>query len=243
MRPRGQILQKLKQVRFRHIKKELARLLKVAPSNCSHNRVLGPEDLGVCSLDCGVCDSQEDNRAPECEKFDPRYEKEALKESLSNFFDNRPVHEIAVRFPDVAALLWTLRDEGQVEVEPLTDQELLFLYDVPLWTDSAEELEALRDHLDLLTSRSKALEALATHLECDVDLKSIRDTLRERELNHKTRLENSEDALRAATIDRDTALQAIDRLEDELVQERSRKEVADLELPTVLKKPWWRFWS
>lgn len=113
MRTSGQVAQKVKQAQFRHIKREIKRLLKQTPSNCKQNRTLeldiGP--VGVCSLDCDLCDARFRDRSQECGKWEPRHQKEQIKASLKEFFRTRGRADIAVRFPDVAALLWVLDDE------------------------------------------------------------------------------------------------------------------------------------
>ena len=258
MRPRGQIHQKLKQVRFRHLKKELSRLLRRAPTNCEHNQQVGPDKLGVCSLDCKVCDGQQGDRAPQCAVFSPRYEKEGVKDSLNAFFDNRPIHEISVLFPDLAALAWVLRDEGLEEIEPLTDQELLHLDGVPLWADTPEQREILKENLGFLQARSDALDSLAERLSCDVDLESIWDELRERETNQEVRIKqtelNLERALEQLEVVRE-ANQAIvkdreaERLAYKKAQEVYEKAIKSqaLKVSTAIKpvekKTWWRFWQ
>jgi len=115
MKSKGQVAQKFKQAQFRHLKKELGRLLKRQAPNCKNNRVLaldiGP--VGICSLDCQVCDVRFHDRAPDCEDWEPRHQKEEIKQSLKDFFQKKTVPEIAVRFPDVAALLWVLAEEKE----------------------------------------------------------------------------------------------------------------------------------
>ena len=237
MKSKGQILQKLKQVRFRHLKKELTRFLKKAPTNCENHRLLGPDELGVCSLDCKVCDALLDDRAPECKDYSPRYEKEALKQSLDTFFNNRPVHEISIRFPDVAALSWTLQDEEELEnIEPLTGQKFLQLFGIPLWTDTPEQLEILQEYLTLTQARSDALEALASKLHCDAGLESILLVIMEQD-SHSKQLKG----------ELERALSQLEKIkESNQAEERRRHETEREELLTtapVKKKPWWRFWG
>ena len=144
MKTRGQIAQKFKQAQYRHLKREIERLLKRTAPNCKNNRTLslkiGP--VGVCSLDCDVCDARFEDRAPECEDWDPRHEKDAIKASLKEFFQTRKVPEIAIRFPDVAALLWVLADdEEDPQAGPLIPQGVsVTLSGVQVWVDSEEEV-------------------------------------------------------------------------------------------------------
>jgi hypothetical protein len=151
MKTRGQVAQKFKQTKFRHIKREIRRLLKQTAPNCQNNRTLdldlGP--VGVCALDCEICDARCGDRAPDCADWIPRYDAEEAKESLRNFFQTRSVAEISVRFPDVAALLWVLIEDGADDPQeaPLfpgglpTDE----FFGVQVWVDSDEELETLRE--------------------------------------------------------------------------------------------------
>jgi len=166
MKTRGQIAQKFKQAQYRHIKREIGRLLKRTAPNCKNNRTLslkiGP--VGVCSLDCDVCDARFEDRAPECEEWDPRHEKGEIKASLKEFFQTRKVPEIAVRFPDVAALLWVLADdEEDPQAGPLLPQGVsLTLGGAEVWVDSEEEV----------TQVSQAVVSLAKKYAADMPSES-----------------------------------------------------------------------
>tara|TARA_R110000824_G_scaffold151258_1_gene322229 strand:- start:1779 stop:2531 length:753 start_codon:yes stop_codon:yes gene_type:complete len=148
MHTRGEISQKLKQARFRHVKRELSRLLAVVPSNCtSYTTVktkLGPH--GVCKLDCQTCDARVSNRTATCGSFKLAHDKDELKASLKEFFQNRSVTDIAVRFPDVAALLWVLAvddEDPQHGILIPNGIPLSSLYGIELWVDTQEEAATL----------------------------------------------------------------------------------------------------
>jgi len=138
MKTDGEIKQRLKQIRFRTIKKEIENLLKRTASNCRFNYLLKPQgqdttqlcdmlEGGVYICKCPdynthICDtrfSQEDP-AVKCPYFDTRHNKDLIKQSLSGFFDNAPVEEILVRFPQIATLLWVLQED---DVKPTTEED------------------------------------------------------------------------------------------------------------------------
>lgn len=105
------IRHKIKQVKFRHLKKEIENLLKPLPNNCSNN--ITGEKFCRCGLQDQpilICDNKYhgDKVAESCPNFTPIYNKDKIKESLNNFFINSSVPDIAKRYPDMAALLWTL---------------------------------------------------------------------------------------------------------------------------------------
>ncbi len=117
MRTSGQVFQKLKQARFRHVKKEVEALLRKSSKNCTNNVLVSGagEPLWVCRLDYQACGGKALDRADTCGSFAQAHGKDAVKKSLQDFFATRSLPEIAVRFPDVAALLWVL--EGEVPEE------------------------------------------------------------------------------------------------------------------------------
>jgi hypothetical protein len=213
MRTPGQVAQKMKQAQFRHIKREISRLLKQTPPNCKLNRTLdldiGP--VGVCSLDCEVCDPRFKDRSSECGKWEARHQKDSIKSSLKDFFKSRPPADIAVRFPDVAALLWVLEDE-----RPSLSEE------VP----EDESLQRVLERLLGLTegsTRSAVVEAVQ---------KAVQDaqTVRREWDSQAEETESLRKQLREKT-------QEIDDL-----QERSRQALSTLESKPPEQAPWWRRW-
>lgn len=115
MKTEGAIQQKLKQVRFRHLQRELESRLSEEPGNCKHLTEQG----ALCTLHNAPC-GQKAHRPPSCGIFEIANEKEELKASMKEFFATRPAAEIAARFPDVAALMWVL--DGALPSEVYTEE-------------------------------------------------------------------------------------------------------------------------
>ena len=147
MKTSGEILQKLKQVKFRHLKRELSKRLRQEPSNCKNNVLVNTPtgQVGVCKIDLQSCDPRFSNRADSCGAFEPLYEKEELKESLVEFFLSRPIHNIAIRFPDVAALLWVVAEDDTVDLS--LDVEDMTLFSIPVWLENPEDKKRLRSEV------------------------------------------------------------------------------------------------
>lgn len=181
MRTSGQIYQKLKQVRFRHVKKEVESLLKRSPNNCENHALLDSQfPLGFCKLDLQVCDASRD-RSGTCGKFAQAHGREDVKKSLHDFFSGRSVAEIAARFPDVAALLWVLDGElpeegslpaGSEGSLPAGSEEYFpgsvlvgTPYQMKLWADSEDEAQKLR----LFFDRARDLEQRYSELNLQVE--------------------------------------------------------------------------
>lgn len=154
MKSAGQTFQKMKQVRYRHIKREIEGLLRKTPRNCANNSQLQTKSgsLGVCKLDCQLCDEQANDRFETCEDFSPSHSREEVKASLQNFFSSRSIPEISVRYPDVAALLWVLEGEDLEGEKIPEDREDYFPGSVfvgeysgaKVWADSEEEARSIR---------------------------------------------------------------------------------------------------
>ena len=172
MRSSGQIQQKLKQVRFRHYKKEAADLLRQTPKNCVNNGTLvgGMQTpLGVCKLDFQVCDAKTQDRSGTCGNFAQAHGREEVKKSLQDFFSGRSVSDIAVRYPDVAALLWVLDGEVLEDEELPGGREDYFpgsvlvgtYFGVQLWANSESDSQTLQDTI----SSREAASARVAYLE------------------------------------------------------------------------------
>lgn len=145
MKKAGEVGQKLKQVKFRHIKRELEKLLETKAVNCRFNYFLKPGTVNqnklisllgggvhICKcpdLESRICDSRlEDvDGAASCPYFSLRHDKEKIKDSLKEFFKERSTAEISIRFPDVASLLWVLEDDDYEilaqEIDDLDEDE------------------------------------------------------------------------------------------------------------------------
>ena len=152
MKTEGQVIQRLKQVQFRRVKKELSQLLSVRPENCSNHKALGVPSgpVSICSLDCSLCDLK---RSQACGDYAPKYEKENLKDSLRHFFETRSPKDVYVRFPVVSTLMWVLSDEEFPYLEPAPVE----VAGVPVWADTEQNAEALREHVEGLETQVSAL--------------------------------------------------------------------------------------
>lgn len=171
MKSKGQILQKIKQASYRHLKRELTRLLDRKGRNCKNNRVveLPGHEIRLCALDCRACDPAlaAGDRASTCGSFEPLHEKEEIKESLKKFLEERPVHELAIRFPDVAALLWTVVDDEDAQRGDLIPNALPThsIFGVPIWVDNPEDLENVGAFLARLVKDHESANRLRAYLE------------------------------------------------------------------------------
>ena len=117
MKSEGKIRHKLKQVRFRLIKKELRKATSKKPCNCVHSGVVrghASEPLfHVCLMDSSkpeewdgmICDNSVPNTCP---FFKPKATKESVTEQVNEILDSDDMGKIATHYPDVAALLWVL---------------------------------------------------------------------------------------------------------------------------------------
>lgn len=238
MKSEGAVRQKLKQVRFRHAKRELDAALTRTSATCEHNvvlDVLGVGEVGVCSLKAGVlCDAARDaDLAPECLSYSCRYTKEGMKGVLEAAFD-APISEVAVKYPDAAALMWVLTDESPTDTppapmnDPFGESGVLVgtFFGVQVWAGSIEERIFLATSLnDLVESEARlrrevalkdeANQSLQAELEAmREDVQSVREKFSQAEVSLTTleadlkgRVQELEGALRRMTEERD-ALQA-----------------------------------
>lgn len=125
MKTKGQLIQKIKQVRYRYLKKFLDKCLAKTSTNCMYNR---PSSFDVASVSsvcvCGYgverkdwkalpCDRRlNPDLAGKCTKFELLNTKEELKEEFNESLDSLSLPTIASKFPDLAALLWVLSDDS-----------------------------------------------------------------------------------------------------------------------------------
>ncbi len=208
MKSVGDIAQKLKQVQFRHSKKEIEKLLSRTPSNCVFQKrveVKGSGGLGFCTcpeIGLKACDVSAEhlNRAPDCPRFSLKMSVEEAKESVKSFFRDSPPAEIASKYPDAAALMWVLDDE----VSNPPDVYLVpNLGSLPLWASSPEraaeasaQIEALQEaQVELHKKKLELTNALM-----DLENKSNRIA----ELNLRTNIQ--ECSLAAVNSERDRML-------------------------------------
>jgi len=238
MKPEGAVRQKLKQVRFRHAKRELDVALTRTSSTCRHNvmlDVLGVGEVGVCSLKAGVlCDAARDaDLALGCASYSCKHTKESMKEVLEAAFD-APISEVAVKYPDAAALMWVLTDENPVEIpsvpmnDPFGESGVLVgtFFGVQVWAGSIGERGVLATALnDLVESEARLRREVTQKVEDNQALQAELEAMREDvqavhtkflqaeaaltvlDTDLKGRVQELEDALRRMTDERD-ALQA-----------------------------------
>ena len=129
MKSEGAIRHKIKQVRFRYLKRSIEDGLDRRPHNCRHNAMLdgaGEAAVRLCLAQVDtqaptvtVCDERHGgcDRAAACPLFAPTHTKDDLKSNFYRDLEAMSFPEIAYNYPDMAALLWVLADEG-VPVPP-----------------------------------------------------------------------------------------------------------------------------
>lgn len=143
MKTEGAIRHKLKQVRFRYLKQRIEAALDRRPENCAHNGSLegavASDTVRVCFAQIDVparkvvlCDERFGGcaRAEGCSLFDARQSKADVKFEFYSELEGMSFPEIAYNYPDMAALLWVLADEG-LEV-PKPDSHEFDLSDAPV---------------------------------------------------------------------------------------------------------------
>lgn len=163
----SKVKQKLKQVKFRHLKSYLKENLKADPRNCTHNVVTKASSgvVSVCDYEGSdtygkVCDMNFNmNRALECGLFCPKKDKEQLKSEFYSFVDQSSVGELAREFPDITALMWVLDTLGADD----TDTELKEHYEkIESLTSQNHSLSQALEDLNLMvtlqTTEIKKLE-------------------------------------------------------------------------------------
>ena len=162
MKNPNEIKQKLKQVQFRHAKKEIEQLLAIEPMNCAHNRKLDLSNLGQigfcaadsCPLKGKPCDIRIGTPATGCGHYAPLHSAGDARDQAKQFFATARPGDIARLYPDVAALLWAL-DEDRVEGP---DPYLVgVMAGHPIWTSSLVGAIDARAELDALAA-AKSLE-------------------------------------------------------------------------------------
>lgn len=164
----SKVKQKLKQVKFRHLKKYLSANLKEDPRNCTHNEIQTSEkgEVGVCGYEGAktqgmICDINYDSdRAKTCGLFCPKKDKSSLKKEFFEFVDQSPRAILAQEFSDITALMWVLETIG----DDLKDTDL---------KDHYEHIEDILEENKELTGRVEYLQSkLKTERDFKVDLQS-----------------------------------------------------------------------
>jgi len=134
MQSEGSIKQKLKQVRFRHLKRLIELNLAPRPCNCEFNESVGSpsgEPLGICMNPVGkfadlyqICDENlKLDLSGSCGMFSPRKSKEEIKKDFVNFLEAATMDEIGASYPVLAALMWVLSDPQAGSAPPVAESE------------------------------------------------------------------------------------------------------------------------
>jgi len=122
MKGAGAIRQKLKQVRWRHLKARIEERLRQAPGNCRYNgtveHVNGDDPVHICMYGASdpatwravVCDSRHggDALAEKCPLFVHCKSKDEIKAEFRAELASMTLPQIAFHYPDLAALTWVL---------------------------------------------------------------------------------------------------------------------------------------
>lgn len=154
----GEVRQKLKQVRFRHLKREIESRLRVTAKNCIHNVPLEVRkaEVGFCALKHVVCDlSEGKDHAPTCPNFGLRSSKEEIKAEFQALMD-APIHEIAAKYPDLAALTWVVGEGPATDLLPGSTL-VGSVKGVLLWADTEDEAESAKSEIASLVEASTAV--------------------------------------------------------------------------------------
>ena len=182
MKTPSAVRQKLKQLRFRYLKKWLDATLKVAPHNCAHNVVFEPPngapEIRCCTLirESGslvkppavygvVCDPRHGGleRAAACPHYKPLCEKETAKKEFYDELNSMTLPQIAAEYPDMAALLWVLGEDS----DPADESEFDDPVPDPPVESAPAPVESVPVHLAPLSVEppaSVARSALAPYL-------------------------------------------------------------------------------
>ena len=154
----SEVRQKLKQVRFRHLKREIESRLRVTAKNCIHNIPLEVRkaEVGFCALKHVVCDlSEGKDQASTCPNFGLRVSKEEIKAEFQALMD-APIHEIAAKYPDVAALTWVVGEGPTTDLLPGSTL-VGSVKGVLLWADTEAEAESAKSEIANLVEASTAI--------------------------------------------------------------------------------------
>ncbi len=137
MRSQAQIRRQLKQVTFRHLKRQLRALFKQRPDTCQHNRDVALDEDTHVQL-CGVLDGQGrprnvpcDSRIPgcnemarECPLWHPLRTKAEVKAAFHGVVQSDDRGVVASEYPDIAALMWVLDDPADTPSVAEVEEDL-----------------------------------------------------------------------------------------------------------------------
>lgn len=133
MRSYAEIKKKLRNLRYRYLKRYLEEHLSVQPANCVYNREYASEmgPVRLCMLGAkdpenwpgNLCDTKE--CAQTCPFFQNKYEKKKLKEDFVRKLQDPNI--LYTKYRDLAMLQWAL-EEDILEDVPLTWWQRLKLW-------------------------------------------------------------------------------------------------------------------
>lgn len=132
MKTEGAVRHKLQQAGYRHLKRVIRRRLSRRPENCENNLVAGPFSRGETFRVCGLrpagaplspCDEAHGGleKAAGCPYFKPTATEQGVREEFRTFLRDAPFGEVALLYPDLAALRWVLGGEGVSVEDPHED--------------------------------------------------------------------------------------------------------------------------
>jgi hypothetical protein len=191
MRESRAIRQKVKQVRFRHLKQLLEEGLALTPDTCTHNRKFhhpgvvasnGPV-VGIC-----VCPAQDGDmlcdkawggveRAQTCPFYEPAATKEEIKQEFHDFLATADLAVIAKAYPDMAALMWALQEEAPNRVVDLGESD----FEGPTPEPPVDRLFPVKhkDQTFLLTSQEQADQITMALAEAEAEMAIAQSQLRD----------------------------------------------------------------
>jgi len=133
MKTPREIRHKIKQAKYRHLKRAIRNGLSRKPCNCYYNRVVRPPNqpnMGVCMKGAQdlstwkgvVCDENMGGlgKASDCPFFKEKRTKEEITQKFEDFFNDADFIEVAKEYPDLAALMWVLTDSDDDDT-PMTE--------------------------------------------------------------------------------------------------------------------------
>lgn len=144
MRSESEIKGKLKEVKYRYLKKKIKQSRKHIPQNCIYN-VEVPSDrisdlvIGTCTHERTdewievfgetanrVCDINFDGQAKckSCPFFAWKKDKNEIKESFDQELLNLSAAELGLNYPELITLFWVLEDDADVDPLIIKEPEL-----------------------------------------------------------------------------------------------------------------------
>ena len=252
MKTVGEVRQKLKQVRFRHAKRELDDALSVTSLNCEHNTVVeipGVGEVGLCNVAPTpvMCDAARGcDLSSSCGRYSSLHTKDTVKEQVEAAL-NASIPEVAAKYPDAAALMWVLTDEppaldAPVLTDPFGESGVLVgtFFGVNVWAGSTHERSVLAAALNTLVESETRLQREVT--QQGEALQAARDELdsMQRDLQQvQDKFLSTERALSAVEADLKGRVQQLEDALRATTEERDALQ-ARLDLPVFSPSRWFK---